>query len=271
MSAPHEAEAARRLTSTREMASLPRDDPSDPPILVTPPDYRLPVVEAFGPTLQGEGPAAGQAAMFLRFGGCNLSCAWCDSAYTWDASRFDLRAETTQRTGAELAEQVLAAAGRIVVLTGGEPLLQQDRHGWHDFLHRVAGRRRVHIETNGTIIPNGNTCEHADTIIVSPKLGNAGAHRGHQDPTMPLAWREVVAWHNVHLKVVCDNAADVARAAALGRLMGFEPDHVWVMPEGTTAPVLAMRWPVIADAAAELGINASHRLHVLAWGDKRGH
>ena len=53
----------------------------------------LVVAEIFGPTWQGEGPSAGQVAAFVRLGLCNLTCAWCDTAYTWDRSRFDLRAE----------------------------------------------------------------------------------------------------------------------------------------------------------------------------------
>jgi organic radical activating enzyme len=232
----------------------------------------LPVVELFGPTLQGEGPAAGQAATFIRFAGCNLSCAWCDSAYTWDSARYDLRAETRQRTATELAEAVLARTGRIVVLTGGEPLLQQHRPAWHELLARLAGRREIHIETNGTIAPDGHTREHARIICVSPKLPNAGGHRGHQDPAMDPRWATIAPWHGgAHLKVVVTERADLDLALELGAAMRFPRERIWVMPEGTTAAVLAARWPGLAAAAAELGINASHRLHVLAWGDERGH
>ena len=58
---------------------------------------------------------------------------------------------------------------------------------------------------------------------------------------------------------------------ALAKAAGWPLEKVWVMQEGTTPEALAARWPWVADYAAKLGINASHRLHVLAWGDTRGH
>jgi hypothetical protein len=48
-------------------------------------------------------------------------------------------------------------------------------------------------------------------------------------------------------------------------------ERIWVMPQGVTAAELEKRWPIVAAAAAQAGINASHRLHVLAWNDERGH
>lgn len=231
----------------------------------------LPVSECFTHTIQGEGPAAGRASSFIRFVGCNLSCEWCDSAYTWDASRYDLRAETSYRSAAELAAAV-AHGPRVVVLTGGEPLLQQGRPAWRELLVRLAeARKEIHIETNGTVLPTPETLGYADLIMVSPKLPNAGSHRGHQDPMLNPGYRSIVDSHPVHLKVVCESPADVLAAAELGDRYGFARERIWAMPEGTTAAVLAERWASIASNAAMIGINASHRLHVLAWGEERGH
>ena len=47
---------------------------------------KIPVMEIFGPTIQGEGAVIGQKTMFVRTAGCDYSCSWCDSAFTWDGS-----------------------------------------------------------------------------------------------------------------------------------------------------------------------------------------
>ena len=88
---------------------------------------------------------------------------------------------------------------------------------------------------------------------------------------MSTAWAEFAESGNAHLKVVCASVDDVAEAVALARAAGWPLTQVWVMPEGTTALELNGRWHAIADAAAHAGINATHRLHVLAWQESRGH
>ena len=50
---------------------------------------KVPVLEIFGPTFQGEGAVIGQKTMFVRTAGCDYSCSWCDSAFTWDGSQKD--------------------------------------------------------------------------------------------------------------------------------------------------------------------------------------
>jgi 7-carboxy-7-deazaguanine synthase len=233
----------------------------------------LRVAEVFGPTIQGEGPASGRAAAFLRLGGCNLSCSWCDTPYTWDATRYDLAAELTVRPVADIAAATIAAAGpaRAVVLTGGEPLYQQGPD-LYDLLKRVREQDlAVHVETNGTIAPTDRMLDLVTTWVVSPKLGNAGQHRGRQTAALNLAWGVAALVADVHLKVVCANTEDVTAAAELAERAGLPPHRVWVMPEGTTPAALAQRWPSLCDEAARRGFNASHRLHVLAWGDERGH
>lgn len=229
----------------------------------------LSVSEIFGPTLQGEGPYAGRLASFIRLGGCNLSCSWCDTPHTWDGSRFDLRAELTPTEPAGIAAQVSTP---LVVLTGGEPLIHQQSPGWSALLDALyADCREVHVETNGTRAPAKVTRDRVAVFVVSPKLANAGVHRGHQDPTLHPVWPDMArSGREVHLKVVCADAADVRSTAEMAGRLDWPRERVWVMPLGANRLDLAATWPAVAEAAAKAGINATHRLHVLAWGSERG-
>ena len=101
---------------------------------------KLPVMEAFY-TVQGEGMFSGQAAYFIRLGGCDVGCAWCDVKESWDASIHP------QRAVDDLVAEAVAFPARIAVITGGEPLM----HDLGPLTHalRAAGFR-THIETSGT-------------------------------------------------------------------------------------------------------------------------
>lgn len=230
----------------------------------------LPFVEAFGPTLQGEGAAAGRLSSFLRFGGCNLSCSWCDSPYTWDADRFDLRTEITLLTVPEVRERTPVAP--LVVITGGEPLLNQRKPQFVELLQGFKDEGvELHCETNGTIVPNADMVRLFDHFMVSPKLAHAGEHKRTQDPALAPGWKLVHGTTPAHLKIVVQTPEDVAEARAIADAHGWPLERVWVMPEGTTSEVLNARWPMVATEATKHRINASHRLHVLAWTDARGH
>jgi 7-carboxy-7-deazaguanine synthase len=234
----------------------------------------LPISEVFGPTLQGEGPAAGKAAMFVRFGGCNLSCSWCDTPYTWDATRFDMREEISRRPIQSIWKACRHAP--ITVLTGGEPLLHQKSDDWEELLRGLDGAdSEIHLETNGTILPNPVTMRYIRLAAVSPKLAHADAgSRTGQNPINPAAlrvWGQIAKSGRAFLKVVVQTEDDCVTALNLGRDHGWDRSAIWIMPEGITPEALAERWPMVARFAADNGINASHRLHVLAWGDERGH
>jgi 7-carboxy-7-deazaguanine synthase len=80
-------------------------------------------VSEFFLSLQGEGSRAGRVCAFVRLRGCNLSCAWCDTPYTWQPQR--LRAEPYETlTVAAIAARLAAMGSALVEVTGGEPLLQ---------------------------------------------------------------------------------------------------------------------------------------------------
>jgi len=80
-------------------------------------------VTEFFVSLQGEGAEAGRRCAFIRLAGCNLSCAWCDTPYSWRPGDFG-PAERQPVTIAALLERVAAAGVALVEVTGGEPLLQ---------------------------------------------------------------------------------------------------------------------------------------------------
>jgi len=225
----------------------------------------LVISEVFGPTFQGEGPSAGRLAMFVRLGRCNLDCSWCDTAYTWDWTRYDPDAELHRRTVDDVLAQLLAIDAPLLVITGGEPLLQQSR--LVSLLEQSKARGwRIEIETNGTLMPEPALVELVDQWNVSPKLGNSGvtlARRWRPDVLRALAdTGRAIAKFVVVSTSELDEAAAIAEAGHLG--------EVWIMPEGTDAATVARRVACLGPAVLERGWNLSTRLHVLLWGDRRG-
>ncbi|MFP5378137.1 MAG: 7-carboxy-7-deazaguanine synthase QueE [Acidimicrobiia bacterium] len=224
----------------------------------------LVVSEVFGPTLQGEGPSAGQAAAFVRLGRCNLACAWCDTPYTWDWERFDPAAELTTMAVAEVVERVDATGAGLVVVTGGEPLLQQ--HRLPPLLGALKGRgRRVEVETAGTIapaLPDGLV----DGWNVSPKLASSGMAAERR--LRPAVLRAFAATGRAVFKFVVRSPAELDEVAAVVERCGAAP--VWVMPEGTDEATVLARLRELAPHVVARGWNLTPRLHVLVWGDRRG-
>jgi 7-carboxy-7-deazaguanine synthase len=115
----------------------------------------LPVMEQFY-TLQGEGFHQGKAAYFIRLGGCDVGCVWCDVKESWEASHHPL-------TNVEsLVEKVKQTGAQIVVITGGEPLL----HNLDMLTSELQNAGfKTHIETSGSSPLSGQW----DWITLSPK------------------------------------------------------------------------------------------------------
>lgn len=228
----------------------------------------LVVSEVFGPTFQGEGPSLGQRAAFIRLGGCNLHCSWCDTPYTWDASRHDLRAELTRTPVPEIVARVKAMDAPLTVITGGEPLLWQDKPGWDELLNALVWFSDVEIETNGTVTPPSEPL--ARRYNVSPKLAHAGdpEHRRIRYGALgKFAW--LAEQDRAVLKVVVSTLDDVRQVAALVDKLSWPRRHAYVMPQGTTVEQIAATTAAVADTAVHEGLRMTTRLHVLAWGQER--
>lgn len=234
-----------------------------------PPD--LVVAEVFGPTFQGEGPATGTRCMFLRLGRCNLACQWCDTPYSWDwtgkLGRVYVPAQELHRLSVDAAVAVVLDSGcRVLVVTGGEPLLQATAvEALARRLHQEGVR--MHVETNGTRPPLDLPGELRPLYVVSPKLANSGMQRG--DRLRPDTLRHLVA-HGAHLKFVVEGPADLEEVARVVELSRVPGRHVWVMPEGTTEQAVLQRMQLLAGPVLDRGWNLSTRLHVLLWGQERG-
>ena len=114
-----------------------------------------PVVETFH-SVQGEGSHTGVSAFFIRLGGCDVHCPWCDTKESWNAKRHP------QITVTELAAQVQQAQPAIAIITGGEPLM-------HDLTPLTTAIKEhnipVHLETSGSHPFSGNF----DWVTFSPK------------------------------------------------------------------------------------------------------
>lgn len=227
----------------------------------------LMVAECFGPTLQGEGPSSGQLAVFVRLSRCNLTCVGCDTPYTWDWSRFDPGAESRRMSVADLVGWVATRPAPLVVITGGEPLLQQD--GVAALVAElVSSGRRIEVETNGTRAPSAALLAGVSQFNVSPKLAGFGAGMDRRRRINDAALRAFAASGKAVFKFVVTAPTDLDEIAALERRLGLAP--VWVMPEGTTAEAVLSGMSWLAEEAVTRGWNVSTRLHVLLWGDQRG-
>lgn len=170
-------------------------------------------------TIQGEGPFYGRPAVFVRLGGCNLACTYCDTEFEGPRlSTMSIEA---------LASSVAACAPKtnLVVLTGGEPMRQQIT----PFIKLMVSRGwQVQIETAGTVWPQGLSIEGVH-LVCSPKTGKVHAMVEYYCRD----WKYIVAEDDSDeddgLPV---NSTQVAgRRCKLYRPPGREGDQVWVQPK----------------------------------------
>lgn len=218
-------------------------------------------------SIQGEGISAGTPALFLRLAFCNLKCSWCDTKYTWDWEHYDKQAEVIGMSVQEIEERLSERGCRRLVVTGGEPLIQQT--DLTALLSALKGKDfYIEIETNGTIVPNSDLICLVDQWNISPKLENSGN---------PLYLREIAEAYSFfanlpssYFKYVIQAEHDLSEVQGLIDKYGIDAEKVILMPEASDRETLIQRGRWLAEACKDKGYKFSNRLHILLWGNKRG-
>ncbi len=195
----------------------------------------LPVMESFY-TLQGEGFHQGKAAYFIRLGGCDVGCVWCDVKESWEANNHPLKGVN------EIVDEAKAYPGRIAVITGGEPLMH-DLTQLTERLHSAGFK--THIETSGSHPLTGNL----DWICVSPKKFKA-----------PLSH---ILSRADELKIVIFNNSDFAWAEKYAALVPHEC-KLYLQPEWDKASLItpAIINYIMAHPQWELSLQIHKYIHV---------
>lgn len=230
-------------------------------------------------SLQGEGPFVGRPSTFIRTSGCNLYCKWCDTPYTWNfegtpfshdaQKKYDRSREQLSVSVSDLAELVRSFGCSHVVLTGGEPLMQQPQLlALFQALSEETRPYVFDVETNGAVLPLPAFDQAISAYVVSPKLSNAGVkeqHRLRED-----ALRYFAASLKAHFKFVVDSESDRAEVLKLTERLGISKERCFLMPAAASVEALREAAPRVAAWCAEDGVRFSDRLHLRLYGAVRG-
>jgi 7-carboxy-7-deazaguanine synthase len=236
------------------------------PTLARPPRaVAWPVIEIFGPVIQGEGAMIGRQTHFVRFGGCDYHCAWCDSLYAVEPAL--VRANSLRMDADAIVSQLqsLNPGTPWVTLSGGNPALHA-LDTLVDGLH--AASYRVAVETQGTRYRPW--LARTDLVTISPKPPSSG---------MTTDWTQLerfLTLPDASLKVVVFDEADFAYAREVHRRYSAVPFYLQVgnsVGIDTTEALLArLDWlanRALADPAMTQAI-VLPQLHVLLYGNRRG-
>ena len=234
-------------------------------------------------TLQGEGRNMGNPTVFIRASMCNLHCVWCDTNYTWNwegtpfahkyepTRKFKMNEQMIEMSAEEIFNYIKEIAPfpecKTVVMTGGEPLLQQP--AWIELMRLMKPHGYYfEVETNGTILPNPEFHELIDQYNTSPKLENSGNDKKLRDRDIVqrffVEYSDKVWWKYV---VTCEE--DLKEILELVEKYNIPHDHVFLMPEGWVRKHLNEKRLWVAELCKKYGFRFTDRLHIQLYGKKR--
>ncbi|XEC94712.1 7-carboxy-7-deazaguanine synthase QueE [Paenibacillus tarimensis] len=240
-------------------------------------ERRIPVLELFGPTVQGEGMVIGRKTLFVRTAGCDYSCAWCDSAFTWDGSAKD---EVQWMDAFEIVDRLAELGGSSfghVTLSGGNPALIEALGGLIGLLHDRGVE--VAVETQGSKFQEWLL--QVDQLTLSPKPPSSGMKTDWA--VLDKVAAEVTGQRSsgISLKVVVFDEKDLDYALAVHRRYPSIPFYVQAgndeLSEQDPAVLrdrLVSRYEWLVEQVMsndELRqVHVLPQLHAWLWGNKRG-
>jgi len=228
-------------------------------------------------SIQGEGPTTGTPAIFIRLSMCNLQCVWCDTKFTWDWKVYDPEKEIELCDKDTVLDYIKAHNlyenfTPHIVITGGEPLLQQDLL---IPLLKELKEYYIEVETNGTIRPKLEFEELVNQFNVSPKLMNSlNKIKARYKPKVlkelvMLPATSDVPFQNVNFKFVVTSELDLKEILLIQRECGIASESIYIMPESTSGDEIKEKADWIAKICINTGFKFCNRLQVAMWGNER--
>ncbi|PFL00387.1 7-carboxy-7-deazaguanine synthase QueE [Priestia megaterium] len=238
----------------------------------------IPVLEIFGPTIQGEGMVVGRKTMFVRTAGCDYSCSWCDSAFTWDGSaKNDIRQLTAEQIWTELKE-IGGDCFDHVTISGGNPALIKAIGSLVELLHSQGVKAA--LETQGSRYQDWFL--KIDDLTISPKPPSSLMKTNFSvlDDIIETLLKEKRMAH-ISIKVVVFNDEDFEYAASVHERYPEVPFFVQVGNEDLTTidntsltQELLKKYEWLIDKAVAAknmnDVRVLPQVHALVWGNKRG-
>lgn len=235
-------------------------------------------------TIQGEGKNLGRPSIFVRSSLCNLHCIWCDTDYTWnwegtrfkhvkDAepgyAKFRMEEQIVEMKVEEIAAEVMKYPCKNLVLTGGEPMMQQE--DWVALMELLRDKDESYffeVETNGTKLPIPAFDQYINQYNVSPKLANSGNKKSLREKADVYAY--FAENPKAIFKFVQTKEEDLDETLGLIRQYKIPANRVYLMPEGTSPEALKAKQLWLVEVCKQHGFNYTDRLHVHIYGPKRG-
>ncbi|MDR0408130.1 MAG: 7-carboxy-7-deazaguanine synthase QueE [Campylobacteraceae bacterium] len=240
-------------------------------------------------SIQGEGKYVGAPSIFLRFGGCNLTCkgfgcefihngsklTGCDSLFAVYEKYF--KQDWQIFNAEELFEKVLLHAKDLpykphIVITGGEPLMHYKNHDFYRLL-RLLENFFVFVETNATILVDFDTFKEYKNIsfCMSVKLSNSGE-------------KYAKRVNKKAIEAICKNAKEtffkfvlseqmIKESAIKEEIEDITKGHnvpIFCMPLGRNREELDKNSESVISFCIKNGYNYTDRIHIRLWNDKRG-